>query len=188
MKLTNLLTLAPLLPSALALALTTAPPYPTTNNSTTNATVTPPTRYYLQTQVTGSGAANAADKNGLYVSAYHTGAGENDATLESSIDVASVGYLNGTNQQFDLNSDFPWGFVMVLYDYYAGTYLTSVSPHCRFLVREGGWVLVRDKGLMFDIRMELRRCECWVWRFGFLLQRVRSAMERVSGRLWRLAR
>ncbi|KAL9072677.1 MAG: hypothetical protein Q9161_003385 [Pseudevernia consocians] len=112
------------LPSALALA---TPPYPvnaTTNvtitsppivNITTNGTITPPSHYYLQTRVKGYGNE---DKNGLYVSGYHTGAGENDVTLES-IDVASVGFLNGTYQQFDYGTDFPWGMVMGLYDYYA---------------------------------------------------------------------
>lgn len=125
MKLT-LQTLAFLLSLSSALALTT-PPSPTstfnativppfTVNLTTNGTITPPSRYYLQTRV--KGPANE-DKNGLYVSGYHTGAGMNDATL-GSIDVASVGYLNGTNQQFEYDTDFPWGMVMVLYDFYAG--------------------------------------------------------------------
>ncbi|KAF6226008.1 hypothetical protein HO173_012598 [Letharia columbiana] len=112
------------LPSALALATRRFPVNVTTNatitppstvNLTTNGTIAPPSRYYLQTRVKGYGNE---DKNGLYVSGYHTGAGENDATLES-IDAASVGFLNGTNQQFDYGTDFPWGMVMVLYDYYA---------------------------------------------------------------------
>ena len=109
----GLQTLASLLalPSALALA---TPHYAT--NATNNGTITPPSRYHLQTKVKGSGNS---DKDGLYVSAYHTGAGENDATL-GTIDIASPGYLNGTNQTFDLGSDFPWGLVMVDYDYYAG--------------------------------------------------------------------
>lgn len=113
-----------ILPSTLALTI----PYPvnvTTNatitppstvNLTTNGTIAPPSRYYLQTRVKGHGNA---DKNGLYVSGYHTGAGENDVTLES-IDVASVGFLNGTNQQFDYDDNFPWGMVMDVYDDYAG--------------------------------------------------------------------
>lgn len=111
-----------LLPSTLALAV----PYPlnvTTRatitppkvNLTTNGTITPPSRYYLETRVKGYGNE---DKNGLYVSGYHTGAGENDVTLES-IDVASVGFLNGTNQQFNYDDDYPWGMVMDIYDNYA---------------------------------------------------------------------
>ena len=106
------------LPSALALA---TPPYPT--NTTTNGTITPPSRYYLQTRVKGYGNS---DKNGLYVSGYHTGAGLNDATLQT-IDVATAGYLNGTNQQFDLGTEFPWGMNMVDYDYYAG--IISLPNH-----------------------------------------------------------
>lgn len=35
-----------------------------------NTTITPPDRYYLQTKVIG---AECPDKNGLYVSGYHTG-------------------------------------------------------------------------------------------------------------------
>lgn len=113
------------LPSALALA---GPPFPinvTTNgtvtppstlNLTTTRTITPPSRYHLQTRVKGSGNE---DKNGLYVSGYHTGAGEDDVTLEP-FEVASIGFLNGTNQQFDYGTDFPWGMEMDVYDYYAG--------------------------------------------------------------------
>lgn len=100
------------LPPALALA---TPPYPT--NATTNGTITPPSRYYLQTQVKGYGNP---DKNGLFVSGYHTGAGMNDAVLTQSIDVAAAGYLNGTSQQFDLGTAFPWGMGIVDYDFYAG--------------------------------------------------------------------
>ena len=107
-----------ILPSTIALTV------PHRVNVTTKATTTPPStvtpappsRYYLQTRVKGHGNA---DKDGLYVSGYHTGAGENDVTLES-IDVASVGSLNGTNQQFDYGDTFPWGMVMDTYDDYAG--------------------------------------------------------------------
>lgn len=57
-----------------------------------------------------SGATNP-DHNDLYVYAYHTGAGLNDAVLTKDIDTASSVYLNGTKALFDLNSDFPWGVV-----------------------------------------------------------------------------
>lgn len=114
------------LPSALALA---TPPFPTnvttngtvtppsTVNLTTNGTVTPPSRYHLQTRVKGS---ENEDKNGLYVIGYHTGAGESDVTLEPLADYASTGFLNGTNQQFEYGTDFPWGMEMDLYEYSAG--------------------------------------------------------------------
>ena len=39
-------------------------------NSSTNTTLTPPSRYYLKTAVLDNGNA---DKNDLYVSSYHTG-------------------------------------------------------------------------------------------------------------------
>lgn len=117
---------------------TTTPPPPTVNittngtttlppptvNITTNGTITPPNRYHLQTRVKGDGNA---DKDGLYVSGYHIGAGENDVTLESISD-AAVGYLNGTYQQFDLGTSFPWGMVMEInYDYYAEWELASIN-------------------------------------------------------------
>ena len=111
----------------------------------TNTTVTPPAQYYLKTCVKGTGNQ---DKEGLYVSGYHTGlsshllpmllhhstqraargidiksgAGTNDVTLEG-IDVASIGFLNGTYQQFDYNTTFPWGLQMGDDDNYAGTCL-----------------------------------------------------------------
>ena len=120
------------LPSALALV---TPPYPvnvTTNvtatspstvNLTTNGTITPPSKYHLQTRVKGYGNE---DKNGLYVSGYHTGAGENDVTLEF-IDDASVGFLNDTYQQFDYGTDFPWGMFMGVYDYYGSNSQPSTN-------------------------------------------------------------
>ena len=51
-----------------------------------------------------------------------SGAGTNDVTLES-IDVASIGFLNGTYQQFDYNTTFPWGLQMGGDNNYAGTCL-----------------------------------------------------------------
>ncbi|KAM0797564.1 hypothetical protein BDR22DRAFT_862737 [Usnea florida] len=110
------------LPSPLTLAApTTTPP---TVNITTNHTTTPPPQYYLQTRVKGTGNP---DKNALYVSSYHTGAGLSDVTLQS-IDDAVIGYLNGTNQQFNFTQDaFPWGLDMVLYDYYAEWDFVSIN-------------------------------------------------------------
>jgi microcompartment protein CcmK/EutM len=48
--------------------------------------------------------------NNLYVYAYHTGAGFNDAVLTSDVNTASTAFLNGTYTQFDLKTPFPWGF------------------------------------------------------------------------------
>jgi len=44
-------------------------------------------------------------------SSFKAGAGFNDVTL-GPIDVASKGFLNGTYQQFDYGTDFPWGLQM----------------------------------------------------------------------------
>ncbi|KAJ5037137.1 hypothetical protein NUH16_005020 [Penicillium rubens] len=57
-----------------------------------------------------SGATNQ-EHNSLYVYAYHTGAGLNDAVLTKDVNTASSAYLNGTNALFDLNTEFPWGVV-----------------------------------------------------------------------------
>ena len=98
--------------------------------------------YYLVTSVIGPGNIN---KSGLYVSGYHTGtpcslrclppvihntnnmagAGLNDVTL-GPIDVASKGFLNGTYQQFDYNTTFPWGLDMGSDGNYAGVFLTPL--------------------------------------------------------------
>jgi hypothetical protein len=51
----------------------------------------------------------------------NTGAGTSDITL-GSIDVASIGFLNGSYQQFDYNSSFPWGLEMGGDSNYAGTH------------------------------------------------------------------
>lgn len=57
-----------------------------------------------------SGATNQ-EHNNLYVYAYHTGAGLNDAVLTEDVNTASSAYLNGTNALFDLNTELPWGVV-----------------------------------------------------------------------------
>lgn len=48
----------------------------------------------------------------LYVESYHTGAGLSDATLSNSTEYAAKGFLNGTEWQFDLGNEFPWGLTM----------------------------------------------------------------------------
>ncbi|KAJ5360146.1 hypothetical protein N7517_009337 [Penicillium concentricum] len=57
-----------------------------------------------------TGATNA-NHNNLYVYAYHTGAGLNDAVLTEDVGTASSIYLNGTNALFDLKTEFPWGMI-----------------------------------------------------------------------------
>lgn len=55
----------------------------------------------------------------LYVWAYHTGAGLNDAVLGDS-EKGSHASLNGTNVNFELGSAFPWGMFMPGAANYAG--------------------------------------------------------------------
>jgi hypothetical protein len=84
--------------------------------SSTNASPAPqasviPTgrTYYLKTKSDYPAFSN------LYVEAYHTGAGFNDAVLVekgSPNTLAATGFLNGTYQEFNLGDDFPWGMVM----------------------------------------------------------------------------
>lgn len=57
-----------------------------------------------------TGATNESHNN-LYVYAYHTGAGLNDAVLTDDVNTASAVYLDGTRAIFDLNSDLTWGVV-----------------------------------------------------------------------------
>lgn len=70
-------------------------------------TVPLPPRYYLQTKVDGKHKDCGSNKNDLFLTSYHTGAGLGDATLVSNKTHARVGYLNDTQQLFA--SDIgPW--------------------------------------------------------------------------------
>lgn len=57
-----------------------------------------------------TGATNQ-EHNNLYVYAYHTGAGLNDAVLTKDVNTASSVYLNGTNAFFDFHTELLWGVV-----------------------------------------------------------------------------
>lgn len=121
---------------ATPLALALPQPYPT---SAASATVTPPSSYYLKTRVVDHGHF---DKDGLYVSNYHTGmkeildsgtlcppeksgitaaktnlagAGTADLTLQS-IDSASPAFFNSGYQEFNLDPPEPFGITMGDYD------------------------------------------------------------------------
>lgn len=65
-------------------------------------------------------SSNSDSHNNLYVYAYHTGAGLNDAVLSANADDASKAFVNGTNVQFDLGTPFPWGVNMVGATNYGG--------------------------------------------------------------------
>lgn len=98
--------LLPLLPLSLA-ALPTSPTYHLKTRSLS------PTRLH----------------NNLYLQSYHTGAGLNDAVfvpkpspakLAQDPNYISTGFLNATQQEFDLGNQFPYGFYMGGDTNYAG--------------------------------------------------------------------
>lgn len=64
-------------------------------------------------------SASNQDHNGLYVYAYHTGAGFNDAVLTQDEGKAAPAVLNGTTTQFQL-SELQWGMLMPAATNYAG--------------------------------------------------------------------
>ncbi|KAA8650120.1 hypothetical protein EYZ11_010900 [Aspergillus tanneri] len=63
--------------------------------------------------------ASEAKHNDLYVYAYHTAAGFNDAVLTSDTKTANPAFLNNTHAQFALDTPFPWGFTMHPHNNYA---------------------------------------------------------------------
>ncbi|RMJ24294.1 hypothetical protein PHISP_04835 [Aspergillus sp. HF37] len=63
-------------------------------------------------------SASNQDHNGLYVCAYHTGAGLNDAVLTQDEGKASPAVLNGSTTQFQL-SELQWGLLMPAVTNYA---------------------------------------------------------------------
>ena len=79
----------------------------------------PSTRFYylkalIQQPYTNPDAHT--DFNNTYVNSYHTGAGLSDATLNGTTINAAPGFLNGTNQQFNLTAAdgyFPWSMFLV---------------------------------------------------------------------------
>jgi hypothetical protein len=87
--------------------------------------------YYLQTSVTNGAGDCGTNKGGLYVLGYHTGAGLTDAVLFADISMASKGFLNGTYQQFDYNTSFPW-YMDLEYITYSSKCLLDM--HCKMAV------------------------------------------------------
>lgn len=86
-------------------ALTSASPTPASTVTPTKPS--PLSSFYLKT------CSNDTSKNNLYVAAYHTGAGQNDAVLIEK-DGAIAGTLNDTSLIFyGLGAGVPWGLVLV---------------------------------------------------------------------------
>lgn len=65
-----------------------------------------PKEFHLKT----TGAKNTHHDN-LFVYAYHTGAGLNDAVLDKHGANASPFYFNGTQALANLGTEFPWGLI-----------------------------------------------------------------------------
>lgn len=78
-----------------------------------------PTQYHLQTKVVNGTKDCGSKKGGLYVYAYHTGAGTNDAVLSSNKTLAEAGYLNGTVFSFNLGA-LVYNLTLEDVDNYAG--------------------------------------------------------------------
>lgn len=74
------------------------------------AMANPVTRTAKNFHLKTSGAGNSAHNN-LFVYAYHTGAGFNDAVLSTDGTDASSFYLNGTYALANLGTDYPWGII-----------------------------------------------------------------------------
>lgn len=86
-------------------ALTSASPTPASTEIPTRPS--PLSSFYLKT------CSNVTSKNNLYVTAYHTGAGQNDAVLVEKAG-AIAGTLNDTSIIFyGLGAGVPWGLVLV---------------------------------------------------------------------------
>ena len=77
--------------------------------------------YHLQTKCISCENDKGTNKENLYVEAYHTGAGLNDAVLTGNLSTAAAGYLNETIQQFDLHDQLSWFFVLDAVSNYGGT-------------------------------------------------------------------
>lgn len=83
-----------------------------------------PKEFHLKTS-----DASHSEHNDLYVYAYHTGAGFNDAVLSKNASIASSFHLNGTNALADLKTEFPWGVYVPGNTNYAGKLHTSRSKN-----------------------------------------------------------
>lgn len=105
------------LSSLLCFSLAAPQAAPSTTTATASSSIPTTGEYYLKSQVINR---RSASKNGLYVSAYHTGAGLNDATLGPGSEGSAKGFLNETYQQFDLGTAFPWGLSIGADTNYAG--------------------------------------------------------------------
>ncbi|RMD40061.1 hypothetical protein DV735_g5082, partial [Chaetothyriales sp. CBS 134920] len=145
----------PILSVLLCFALATSAPVAAAANSLT--TVTPPSLFYLQTQVVGALPDCGTNKNGLWLYSFHTGAGLGDAVLSRNKSSALQAYLNGTQQLFTYpnNKIGPWPLGITYVPYSLFNYVTisiaqSGPPLQGFFYNEtglhfnqsaGGWIV-----------------------------------------------
>jgi hypothetical protein len=110
-----------------------APPTSTVVSPDSFTTPPNPNAYILKTRVRNGTDPSLpvtddckAKYSNLYLWAYHTGAGLNDAVVSSNRSLAITGFLNVTDttagktegfQEFNLSTPFPWGFALTI-----GTY------------------------------------------------------------------
>ncbi|KAK3063314.1 hypothetical protein LTS18_001391 [Coniosporium uncinatum] len=106
---------------ALAASTVAAPQATTTTPETTPSPSLIPTGplYRLRTCVKD---AAKQQFNNLYLWAYHTGAGLNDAvfTNNASATYIAKGFMNDTHQEFNLGNPFPYGLELAEVSFYAG--------------------------------------------------------------------
>ncbi|KAJ5818744.1 hypothetical protein N7474_004335 [Penicillium riverlandense] len=108
------------------------------------AGLTHATHFKLKT----TGAANNAHNN-LYVYTYHTGAGFNDAVLDSKESGAPWVHLNETRVSFELGDHTPWNMDVGGDTNYASWELVTVNAgegSDGFSINENGLVLPKKSG------------------------------------------
>jgi len=103
-------------------------------------------QYYLRTKV----IAGDHSKNGLYAHYYHTYAGGADIVLLPDRSTALQGFLNGTNQQFNLSNPVaPWSLVLedVYYDGWSPVHIQPGEGTGGFFFNSSGLQIDHTTGL-----------------------------------------
>lgn len=112
-------------------------------------TSAPKAPYILKTRVrNAANPSKPVDKskvkyNNLYLWAYHTGAGLNDAVVSNNKSIASPGFLNATAQQFKLGQ-YNYGF-----NFEIGTYSGWGEVQINAGVQTKGFSFTKQHGLVW---------------------------------------
>ncbi|KAI1919883.1 hypothetical protein LOZ66_004873 [Ophidiomyces ophidiicola] len=85
---------------------------------------------------------------GQYLSPYHVEAGRSSAVFVQGTEAASQGYLNGTNQMFQVDSDLPWSMLLApeRYSEWAGAFLAADSATPGFSIEGSQLIWKNDQG------------------------------------------